>query len=66
MSNENYICPKCGTDVSVDPEEETGRCETCGIAFKVCRDADFVNGMWQDRTVLQIVMRSQVNDEERK
>ena len=64
MNIETYMCPKCDADVSVEASKETGRCENCGTAFAVSRDADFVNGRFQDRTVLNIVpcdchMRSQ-------
>ncbi len=55
MSNKHpgsiYSCPSCHESIRVSFAAELVRCE-CGAWLEVHRDADYVNGIWQDLTKL--------------
>ena len=57
----NYItmheCLHCGGEVPVDYSKPNilnllVSCSNCGNLFKVDTDAEFIDGMWRDRTSL--------------
>ena len=57
-------CPQCGDLLTVGDRADTVSC-CCGSVFDVDRDADFVGGLWQDRTTLVPVPTPQERDADR-
>ena len=50
-----YECPNCGDDIEVRDKErlaESVSCSSCKTFFGVDTDAEFLDGMWRDRTKL--------------
>lgn len=45
-------CPECDTQIEVENSELFVTCEECKTLWRVDYDADFVDGMWRDRTEL--------------
>jgi len=45
-------CLVCGEYIKIPDSSNNVVCQCCGTAFHVNHDAEFVNGMWRDLTIL--------------
>jgi len=53
MPNTAYECPCCGEWIEILPTtEKIFNCPWCNEKLRVSRDAEFVDGLWHDRTKL--------------
>ncbi len=52
MNQREYECPDCGEPVNVLDFVEIVTCPECQCTFDVVGDAEFVDGLWRDRTKL--------------
>lgn len=53
-THREYLCPNCFQDVAVGHAQYKLFCPKCGTPLKVCRDAEFVRGSWNDLTTLRV------------
>jgi len=54
QTHQEYTCPHCFQDVAVGHAQYRLMCPECGAPLEVCRDAEFVRGMWRDLTTLRV------------
>jgi transcription elongation factor Elf1 len=47
-----YPCPYCGDEVEVSDNDNTVECKSCGTESSVNRDAEQIDGRWNDLTTL--------------
>jgi hypothetical protein len=45
-------CTVCGVWIKFDDQTKTVRCPECETEYVICTDAEFVNGVWRNRTML--------------
>jgi DNA-directed RNA polymerase subunit RPC12/RpoP len=54
---QTYECPGCEEEVKVGDSQLLIKCPMCNHDLIVCRDAEFVNGMWKDLTTLVRIVK---------
>jgi hypothetical protein len=50
-----YPCPVCGDAIEFDGNDITNVCKSCNTLIQINYDAEFVDGMWRDRSILNEV-----------
>jgi len=45
-------CTVCGEWMKFTNDMKKVRCPECGTEYSICADAEFVSGVWHDRTVV--------------
>jgi len=63
--NKFYICPHCDEDINMPDdclttENNTCQCQNCGSRFVIDADAEFVDGMWRDKTRLHEIAEAKL------
>lgn len=53
MITNSYSCPNCEADITVDFGDKVCVCPECLRTFEICPDAEFLDGMWRDRSTLK-------------
>ena len=56
-----FECAECGDEIEINfsISKETIRCTHCGTLHRVNVDAEFLHGMWVDKTKLTKISRSE-------
>lgn len=53
MVVKQYACPVCDDEFETDGNETIINCPSCGSHLKIDYDAEFIDGMWRDRTTIR-------------